>query len=236
MEETPMVRFFFLVLVSLVPVSTWRIFLYRGLFGFKISKNARIGMFNMLDVKSLTMKDNAEIRGIGNVFMSLHRVEMEEYSRIGGPRVGMNLFRGTANKKNYPPAVIRIGKCSIIELFHYFDLCGDVLIGDNVVIGGIRSVFFTHSVHKPEFAPIVIGDDVYIGSNCLFQMGSSIPAKAAVGMGSVVIKPIETEDSLVAGNPAKVVKEHFGYSAERAFKLRKKTYHKNGEFVHPSHE
>ena len=117
-----MIRFFSLIFVSLVPFAVFRLFLYRKFFGFKIGKNVKIGMLNLLDIKTLVMEDNTQIRGIGNIFMSVHRLEMEPYSRIGGPRIGMNLFRGTANKRNYPPSVLKIGKCSVVELFHYFDL------------------------------------------------------------------------------------------------------------------
>ena len=113
-----------------------RHFLYRELFGFKIGTHAKIGMLNLLDIKTLVMEDHATIRGVGNIFINVHRVEMGRYSRIGGPRIGSNLFRGTTNKKDYPPSVLKMGNCSVIELFHYFDLCGDIIIGHNVVVGG----------------------------------------------------------------------------------------------------
>jgi len=226
-------RIIFLVLVSIVPFSRFRRILYNTLFGFEISKTAKIGILNLLDTQALVMKDYSEIRGIGNIFLGVHRLEMDQYSRIGGPRVGLNLFRGTANKKDYPSAVFKIGKCSAIELFHYFDLCGDIIIGENVVIGGIRSVFFTHSFYKSEFEPIKISSNVYIGSNCVFQMGTIIPENSVVGIGSVVVKPIKTSGSLIAGVPAVVVKENLDFRSDEAFKLRKKVYYKNGEFIHP---
>ncbi len=229
-----MMKFFFLISISIIPFSKLRIFLYKKLFGFKIGKNAKIGMLNLLDIETLIMEDNTEIRGIGNIFLSMHKVEMKKYSRIGGPRLGMNFFRGTANKKDYPPSVLELGYCTVIELLHYFDLCGNIFIGDNTVIGGIKSVFFTHSIHKPEFDPIIIGDNVYVGSNCLFQMGTRIPDNSALGMGSVVINPIENENTLIAGVPAKVVKENFDYCAEKAFMLRKKVFYKNGKFIQPT--
>jgi acetyltransferase-like isoleucine patch superfamily enzyme len=208
-------------------------FLYRTLFGFDLARNARIGMFNYLDVRKLTMRDHSHIRGFGNIFMSVHEVEMLEFARIGGPRVGLNLFRGTANKKDRPRATLRIGRCSIIELFHYFDICGDILLGDNVCIGGIRSVFFTHTISRDTYDPIVIGDNVYVATNCLFQMGTRIGARSMVGMGSVVVKPIDEEDVLIGGVPARILKENFGYSAEEAFRLRHKVYFRDGSFVQP---
>ena len=54
-------------------------------------------------------------------------------------------------------------------------------------------------------APIVIGDDVWIGFNSIILKGVKIGRGAIVAAGSVVTKDVP-EFSIVAGNPAKVVK------------------------------
>jgi acetyltransferase-like isoleucine patch superfamily enzyme len=223
-----------LLFVALVPFMRLRLFLYRLLFGFKIAKTAKIRMFNFLDIRELVMKDHAEIRGFGNAFMSMYRLELDEYARIGAPRVGLNFFRGTANKRHIPAAGMKLGKCSVIELFHYFDNCGEIEIGNNVVIGGIRSVFFTHALYKDSYEPIVIKDDVYVGSNCLFQMGVTIAERCVVGLGSVVVKPIDQPDSFIAGVPARVAKENMGFDMRSAMKLRRRPYWDGSRVVLPS--
>jgi acetyltransferase-like isoleucine patch superfamily enzyme len=230
-----MIRLAVIIFISLVPFLRARLFFYRILLGFKIGKNVKIAMLNLLDIRKLTMDDGAEIRGIGNVFLNVSQVEMGKFSRIGGARFSLNFFRGTAHKKGYPRSVLRIGKCSIIELFHYFDLCADITIGDNVVIGGIKSIFFTHTFYKTGFEPIIIGDNVFIGSSCLFQMGVIIRENCVIGMGSVVVKSIESEDSLIGGNPAKAIKEHFGFNAAEALRLRQKPFVENGKCIVPPH-
>lgn len=53
-----------------------------------------------------------------------------------------------------------------------------------------------------------IGNDVWIGSNCLIKGGITIGDGAIVGMGSVVTKNIEPY-TVVAGNPAKQIKKRF---------------------------
>lgn len=229
-------RLFTLILISLIPGQFIRRSLYSVFLGFKMAPTSRIDMFNFVDIKSLKMADHSHIRGFGNVFLSVDAVSMQEYSRIGGPRIGINLFRGTSNKDkgDYPVACLTLRKCSIVELFNYFDLCADITIGNNVVVGGIRSVFFTHTLFEKHFMPITIGDDVYIGSNCRFQMGTSIAPKSVVGMGAVVIKGIEEEDCLIAGVPAKVMRKGYGYSAKNTYTLRKKVYYSNGEYIHPA--
>ncbi len=54
-------------------------------------------------------------------------------------------------------------------------------------------------------APVVIGDDVWIGSGALILKGVTIGNRAIVAARSVVTKDIPP-DTIVAGNPARVVK------------------------------
>lgn len=54
----------------------------------------------------------------------------------------------------------------------------------------------------------IIGNDVWIGNNCLIKSGVIIGDGAIIGMGSVVTKNIEPY-SIVAGNPAKMIRKRF---------------------------
>lgn len=54
--------------------------------------------------------------------------------------------------------------------------------------------------------PIVICDDAWIGMNCIILKGVTIGEGAVVGAGSVVTKDVPAW-TLVAGNPARVIKE-----------------------------
>lgn len=56
------------------------------------------------------------------------------------------------------------------------------------------------------FKPIVICDDAWIGMNCIILKGVTIGEGAVVGAGSVVTKDVPAW-TLVAGNPARVIKE-----------------------------
>ena len=57
-----------------------------------------------------------------------------------------------------------------------------------------------------EYKPITIGDDVWIGCNSIILKGVKIGNGSIVAAGSVVTKSVPPF-SLVAGNPAKIVKE-----------------------------
>lgn len=56
-------------------------------------------------------------------------------------------------------------------------------------------------------APIVIGDDVWIGARCQILKGVHIGARSIIAAGSIVTKDVP-EDCVAAGVPAKVVKKN----------------------------
>lgn len=53
-------------------------------------------------------------------------------------------------------------------------------------------------------APVVIEDDVWLGANAIVLKGVTIGARSIVGAGSVVTRDVPA-DSIVAGNPARVI-------------------------------
>ncbi|PSW21984.1 sugar O-acetyltransferase [Photobacterium sanctipauli] len=93
--------------------------------------------------------------------------------------------------------------------------CGKVTIGDYVMIGpNVTLCTAGHPLDAKtrytyeEFAkPITIGDKVWIGANVLVLPGVTIGDGAVVGGGSVVTKDVPA-DTVVVGNPARVVKEN----------------------------
>ena len=95
-----------------------------------------------------------------------------------------------------------------------------VEIGNNVFLGGNVRIY-DHDYHPVDFkkrnegfgtvenikaAEIVIGDDVFVGANAIILKGVSIGARSVIGAGSVVSIKNIPPDSLVAGNPAKIIK------------------------------
>lgn len=54
-------------------------------------------------------------------------------------------------------------------------------------------------------APIVIEDDVLIGTRCIILKGVTIGARSVIGSGSIVTKSI-LSDCIAAGNPCKVIR------------------------------
>ncbi len=94
----------------------------------------------------------------------------------------------------------------------------NITIGNNVLLGVGTQIRDTdnHSLNpmdringldwkNKKTAPINIGDNVFIGANCIILKGVNIGSNSIVGAGSVVSKDIPS-DEIWGGNPAKFIK------------------------------
>jgi acetyltransferase-like isoleucine patch superfamily enzyme len=63
-----------------------------------------------------------------------------------------------------------------------------------------------HGPPAPPNAPIEIGEGAWIGARSTIMKGVRIPHDTVVAAGSVVARPIEDPNTVVAGNPAKTVR------------------------------
>lgn len=96
------------------------------------------------------------------------------------------------------------------ELNGEIEIGNDVLMGPEVVIYTQNHEFMNKdlTIFEQEFrAPekVVIGDDVWIGRRVIILPGVKVGKGAVIGAGAVVAKDVP-EYSIVAGNPAKVIK------------------------------
>lgn len=80
------------------------------------------------------------------------------------------------------------------------------LIGHNVVLATINHDLQPENKRKNHYAPIHIGNHVWIGSNATILPGVTIGDWAVVAAGSVVTKDVQ-EKVVVGGNPAKIFKK-----------------------------
>ena len=79
----------------------------------------------------------------------------------------------------------------------------NVMCGANVMIGDRND----HEDKYPQFppAPINIGDNVWIGMNCVIMKGVTIGNGAIIGANSIVTKDIPA-GVIAAGNPCRIIK------------------------------
>jgi acetyltransferase-like isoleucine patch superfamily enzyme len=131
------------------------------------------------------------------------------YTEVGG--IGSRLLVG-------PKGVLTIGNNVGMSNTTIFAE-ESVTIGNNVIIGGGVQIFDTnfHSTdpairtggqetrNDVKTAPIIIGDNVFIGTNSIICKGVSIGDNAIIAAGSVVVRSIPANE-VWGGNPAKRIK------------------------------
>lgn len=90
---------------------------------------------------------------------------------------------------------------------------GEVRIGDNCMLGPNVGIYTAgHSIepldrNKSGYTiPIKIGNDVWVGGNCVILAGVTIGDNSVVAAGSIVTKDVP-KNTVVAGNPARIIKE-----------------------------
>lgn len=99
--------------------------------------------------------------------------------------------------------ILSIGSDCFINSDMLFDLSADINIGNNVVIGGRGTEFWTHSYtldRKITTSEISIGNNIYFGSGCLVNKGVSIASNNTIGAKTVVSKIVDTENNIVVSN------------------------------------
>ena len=107
---------------------------------------------------------------------------------------------------------ITIGKNVFINACCRFQDQGGITIGDGTLIGHNTTIatlnhdFAPHCRANITPMPVFIGKNVWIGSDCTILPGVEIGDGAIIGAGSVVTKNVAA-NTIVAGNPAKVIKK-----------------------------
>lgn len=233
MQKTSRSRLLVLAFCAVLPSFLKRP-LYRLFFGYQIGKRVQIGI-SIIDAGECRIDDDVTI-GHLNVITRVQKLVIKDHVRIGH----LNIIRGgeevslgryceiiRMNEINSIPdpevvnpidPVFLLGDGSIITTGHKIDFTDRVEIGRRVILGGRNSSLWTHN--RQRTMPINIGSLVYIGSEIRMAPGSSIPDRSIVGIGSVVTAQLSEEGKLIAGVPAKTVKE---LSSEDQFLIERKT-------------
>lgn len=111
------------------------------------------------------------------------------------------------------PHLVELGeKVSLAAYVHIWG-GGGVKIGNRVMVGTHTSISsLTHDYHSEIMyntlvrRPVTIGDDVWIGSNCVILPGVSIGRGVVIGAGSVVTKDLP-KNTVAYGTSAHAHKE-----------------------------
>jgi acetyltransferase-like isoleucine patch superfamily enzyme len=194
---------------------------YRLFFGYRIGKRVRIG-FSIIDAHECEIDDDVTI-GHLNVVIAVKKLILQDHVKIGY----LNVIRGgdeviigryseimRLNEINSipDPDVVNptdprflLGPGSVVTAGHKIDFTDRVEIGRRTIIGGRNSSLWTHN--RQRTLPITIGSLTYVGSEIRIAPGGSVPSRCIVGIGSVLTGELSGEGNLIAGVPAKVIKQ-----------------------------
>ena len=233
MHQVSKFRLFVLAIVAFFPSFLKRP-LYRLCFGYRIGKRVKIGL-SIIDAKECVIADDVRI-GHLNVVVRVKRLAMGDHAKIGH----LNIIRGgdEVNLGRYSeiirlneinsiaePDVVNpieprflLGEGAVITAQHKIDFTDRVTIGRRSILGGRNSSLWTHNRQRTR--PIDIGSFTYIGSEIRVAPGGSIPSRCIVGIGSVITNELTGEGKLIAGVPAKVLKD---LDEEDQFLIQRKT-------------
>src|SRR5213079_2866211 len=181
-----------------------------------IEDDARIGHLNLIiGVKRLTIGDHVRI-GHLNIIRGGDEVRVGRFCDI----IRLNEINSIPDPDvvNAVDPRFLLGEGSIITSGHKIDFTDRVEIGRRTILGGRNSSLWTHNRQRTR--PIKIGSFTYAGSEIRIAPGGSIPTRSIVGIGSVITAPLAEEGKLIAGVPAKIVKE---LSEEDQFLIERKT-------------
>jgi acetyltransferase-like isoleucine patch superfamily enzyme len=233
MHRTSKFRLALLACIALLPSFLKRPS-YRLFFGYQIGRRVRVGL-SIIDARACQIDDDSRI-GHLNVIIGVANLKLGDHVKIGH----LNIIRGgeevtlgryselmrmnEINSIREPDAVnpvdprFTLGSGSIITTGHKIDFTDRVEIGRRTIIGGRNSSIWTHN--RQRTLPIRIGEFAYIGSEIRMAPGSGLPSRCVVGIGAVVTRKIDAEGFLIAGVPAKPIKE---LTEEDRFLIERKT-------------
>lgn len=208
--------------------------IYRIFFRYRIGKRVRIGL-SIIDAGDCRIDDDVCI-GHFNVVIGVKKLVIGDHVRIGY----LNILRGgdeiligryaeiiRMNEINSipDPDVVNptdprflLGDGSVITAGHKIDFTDRVQIGRRTILGGRNSSLWTHN--RQRTLPIEIGSFAYVGSEIRIAPGGALPSHCIVGIGSVITSQLTQEEFLIAGVPAKPVKQ---LTSEDKFLIQRKT-------------
>jgi acetyltransferase-like isoleucine patch superfamily enzyme len=212
-------------LISITPLNVVRIFLYNILLGYKIDYKSKVGCFNIINSKSVKISnaiigrfnyiksDYIEMEASSNInkfnrVKNLHTLKLGERSRIfdrnfigGSPNgIGVEGF-------DFKEQKVILGKDTAVNRGNFFDVVRSITIGDNVVFGGFGAEIWTHGFETDRtmlVGAVEFGNDIFIGSKCVFTKSVKVVDGVTIGPASVIYKSISEKGVYSTHNIYKV--------------------------------
>ena len=205
-----MKRFIVALLILLLP-SCFAVLILR-LMRFRVGQRVRFG-FSVILTNQLSLGDDCSIGHFN--YINTSRFLCDKAVRVGRQNVlsGAVVIRlleyasiGNRNKvlRSWNPAVVswgaqfRLERWARITSDHLIDCTRSVHIGEYSILAGSGSQLWTHGyIHDQHGAGryrldglIGIGNNVYVGSRCIINLGVNISPGCSIGAGTVISKSL----------------------------------------------
>lgn len=159
-----------------------------------IGNNVKIGHLNLF-LNDKTFLSEHSIIGYFNILKGPFTLDLKKQAALGNK----NYFTRGALGITYAESKLSLGVLTKITTDHHLDLTNSIIIGDYSILAGIRSQMWTHGYYHAERGKdriridgqITIGDNVYIGSGCIFNPGVVVANSIHIGSGTVISKNID---------------------------------------------
>lgn len=214
------------IVCLICPFSFLRIF-FLNILGNKISYKAKIG-WGIFLINHIELKAGAKIHSLN--FIKINNLNLNEkafikslnyikgpFDIILGSKSGIarqNKIRRSSFPITYGVSKLKLGYNTFIVSNNFLDLTRSIIMGDNTQIGGIRTEFWTHGYfHEKQGegriridGEIHLGNNVYVGSRCIFNPGVIVKDAINIGGNSVISKNL-TEPGMYVSQGLRYLKK-----------------------------
>lgn len=175
-----------------------------------LGKSSVIGHANFVNINRLMLKDGASI-GSRNRIRGPFDISIGNHGRIStSNRISRAKFPVT-----YAPATLQLGTYAIITHNHTIDLTCSIFLGDYSIIAGADSQLWTHGYYHADTGldriridgSIIIGNNVYVGSRCVFNPGVEVGDAIHLGANCCISKSIH-EKGMYVSQPLRYIENN----------------------------
>jgi acetyltransferase-like isoleucine patch superfamily enzyme len=161
-----------------------------------LGNSSRIGHLNFINVRRLLLGRSSRI-GRSNLFYGNFSLYLKTKASIGNRN---KIYRSQLRSVVCWSSSFVVGENSIVTSDHLIDVTRSITMKSHSIIAGNGSQLWTHGYIHSQKGPdryrldgkITIGNNVYLGSRCILNLGVKIVDGCTVGSGSVVSKSLTT--------------------------------------------
>lgn len=178
----------------------------------KASEHSTIGHLNLVLNESILLDKKSKI-GYLNILKGPFKLHLKEDAAIGNK----NYFTRAKKGVTYGNSIMELGTLTKVTTGHHLDLTRSIIFGNYSILAGIRSQMWTHGYYHANDGSdrvridgdVVIGNNVYIGSSCIFNPGVKVLDAIHIGAGSVISKNLE-ESGMYVSQGLRFVSKNIG--------------------------